>query len=68
MQRLVNSGDWSGTLVALALIASDMILHVMKLPSEVFDGAIAVIVAVHITGRMVNKANGNNKPSPPSSP
>lgn len=65
LQRMITSGDWSGTLVALALITADVVLHAMGKPAEVFDQAVPMVVALYLGGHMVHRASQNGKPPDP---
>ena len=72
MSRLLAAAGDSGTIVALALIVGDTVLHLVGKPVAVYDEAVPVIVALYLGGHIARTtatataAVANGKLPPPS--
>lgn len=65
LQQVISAADWSGTVVALALIAADVSLHLAGKPAGPYDEAVPVIVALYLGGHIAVRAQNGKPPSPP---
>ena len=61
MQQLLD--DLPSTLIALAVVVGDVVLHVLNRAGGPFDTAVPIIVTVVVVGRVVR--NGKT-PKPPA--
>jgi hypothetical protein len=54
-----NLAEILQAIIALVLIAGDLTLRIMKIPTDGFDSAVTVIVAVYVGGK-VSMVSANN--------